>query len=79
MLLALIAGVISIVGYAATRFNDVEIKLHDIELKLIDMEYRTADRWRATDMKVWSFELERSNKDKDLVVPDPWAILNREQ
>jgi len=79
LLLAIVAAVVSIVGFAGSRFTDIELKLHDIELQLIDMEYRTADRWRATDMKLWSFELERSNKEVGLNVPDPYETLKKRE
>ena len=74
LLASLVVVAIALWTYLDKRFTALHAKLDAMDRKIYSFETQTADRWKGAQMKIWALELERANKDKDLVVPDPWEI-----
>lgn len=66
--------------FAGYRWMDERFDLQDSQITAMtkEIKYLTDDRWRGSDMKLWTEMYLRLNPDqKKESVPDPWVILDR--
>lgn len=67
-----LAGVLIGIGWHAANIMS-EIKTEIAEIRR-EMRSSNHDRWTTGDMERWSYSLERSNRERSLIVPDVRGI-----
>ena len=75
ILIALIAGY----QWLDERLDAQDTSIGALAYELREVKTLTKDRWRGSDMKLWTEMFLRLNPEHKDKVPDPWVILDQRQ
>jgi hypothetical protein len=71
---SVIIAVFALLGVGWRAANAIRDVTDEVKALRNDVRAIHNDRWSFSDMERWSFRLERENRERGLVVPDPREI-----